>query len=174
VLAVQRPGVAPVPAPTAATRVVVAAEGITKAERERRAVAFDRNQSFSGVARVRARVTRLVIDERWAPHDAAALHLAIGDPQVDAALRRATRDGAGLTRSCWALGVRDAYGTPERRAARRLRRAIARSSPAINDRVDVAWDAQTVFVTGSRRDQIAVARIAHRMAIGRPVPVVLD
>jgi hypothetical protein len=71
------------------------------------------------------------------------------------------------------LGIR--AGDPPERAYRnaehRLRRAVRHRSPALARRVKFSYDSATVYVDGSRADEIAVARIAHRMVLGRRVPV---
>jgi hypothetical protein len=220
-------------------------------------------------------VTRLVIDERWAVRDAAALRVPVPEPAIDAALERVRREWAprpwadllaffGATdatlrervrgelsaravadatlrrthtdaaygrafirryahrrarTAClrpWAvadrcpgvkrlgddeswidlgvgrlmsfnhrgqpeleldlaplLGIRsgDPSGRGYRNAEHRLRRAVRRRSAALARRVKFAYDAYNVYVRGSRADEIAVARVAHRMVLGRRVPV---
>ena len=73
------------------------------------------------------------------------------------------------------LGIRsgDPSGRGYRTAERRLRRAVRRRSAALARRVTFSYDADKVYVRGSRADEIAVARIAHRMVLGRRVPVLL-
>jgi hypothetical protein len=71
------------------------------------------------------------------------------------------------------LGIR-VLGPPERsyrNAEHRLRRAVRRRSAALARRVKFAYDAYNVYVSGSRADEIAVARVVHRMVLGRRVPV---
>jgi hypothetical protein len=73
------------------------------------------------------------------------------------------------------LGIR-ASDPPElayRNAEHRLRRAVRRRSAALARRVKFSYDSLNVYVNGSRTDEIAVAHIAHRMVIGRRVPVLL-
>ena len=60
-----------------------------------------------------------------------------------------------------------------RNAEHRLRRAVRRRSPALARRLKFSYDAYNVYVRGSRADEIAVARVAHRMVHGRRVPVLL-
>ncbi len=71
------------------------------------------------------------------------------------------------------LGIRsgDPSGRGYRNAEHRLRRAVRRRSAALARRVKFSYDAYSVYVRGSRSDQIAVARVAHRMALGHRVPV---
>jgi hypothetical protein len=73
------------------------------------------------------------------------------------------------------LGIRsgDPSGLGYRSAERRLRRAVRRRSGALARRVKFSYDASYVYVSGSRADEIAVARVAHRMVLGRRVPVLL-
>jgi len=59
------------------------------------------------------------------------------------------------------------------KARRRLERAIAKRSTALARRARISNDAYAVIVDGRRVDQFAVARIAHRMVIGHPTPVLL-
>jgi len=71
------------------------------------------------------------------------------------------------------LGIRsdDPSGRGYRNAEHRLRRAVRRRSAPLARRVKFSYDAYNVYVRGSRADQIAVARVAHRMVLGRRVPV---
>ena len=71
------------------------------------------------------------------------------------------------------LGIRsdEPSGRGYRNAEHRLRRAVRRRSAALGRRVKFSYDAYSVYVRGSRADQIAVARVAHRMVLGRRVPV---
>jgi hypothetical protein len=73
------------------------------------------------------------------------------------------------------LGIRsgDPSGRGYRNAQNRLRRAVRRRSAALARRVKFSYDAYSVYVRGSRADEIAVARVAHRMVHGRRVPVLL-
>jgi hypothetical protein len=73
------------------------------------------------------------------------------------------------------LGIR-ASGPPEfgyRIAEHRLRRAVRRRSAALARRVKFSHDSLNVYVHGSRADEVAVAHVAHRMVLGRRVPVLL-
>ncbi len=71
------------------------------------------------------------------------------------------------------LGIRsdDPSGRGYRKAEHRLRRAVRRRSASLARRVKFSHDAYNVSVRGSRPDQIAVGRVAHRMVLGRRVPV---
>ena len=73
------------------------------------------------------------------------------------------------------LGIRsgDPSGLGYRNAEHRLRRAVQRRSAALARRVKFSHDASSVHVSGSRADEFAVARVAHRMVLGRRVPVLL-
>jgi hypothetical protein len=71
------------------------------------------------------------------------------------------------------LGIRsgDPSGRGYRKAEHRLRRAVRRRSATLARRVKFSYDADKVYVRGSRADQVAVARVAHRMVLGRRVPI---
>lgn len=72
------------------------------------------------------------------------------------------------------LGIEtDPAGRGYRRASERLRRAISQTSRALARRVRLANDAYGVYVQGKTADEIAVARIAHRLVRGHPTPVLL-
>ena len=70
------------------------------------------------------------------------------------------------------LGIRsgDPSGRGSRNAEHRLRRTETSLCGAGSPR-EALYDADSVYVRGSRADQIAVGRVAHRMALGRRVPV---
>jgi hypothetical protein len=65
-------------------------------------------------------------------------------------------------------GSFDPRGTSYRKARDRLRRALPK---ALAKRVKLSFDAYEVYVRGSTPDEIAVARIAHRLALGHRTPV---
>lgn len=64
-------------------------------------------------------------------------------------------------------------GSDYGKARRRLERAIAKRSTALARRVHLSDDAYTVSIDGRRLDQFAVARIAHRLILAHPTPVLL-
>lgn len=71
------------------------------------------------------------------------------------------------------IATGDPDGSDYGKARRRLERAIAKRSTALARRVRLSNDAYAVSVDGRRPDQFAVARIAHRLVLGHPTPVLL-